>query len=170
MSGLVAGLANQRREPFVAVGAEGLENLLGGVVVGCDLAQASLVPSEELGADAATSVRRVDEADLPVHARSVRLLVPPHAAVADDLLVDLGEEQVRRRVATIEIRVMGCERLRGLDALTSLTARARRYAAGEARVVLRRAKRPEADAVELWCRRHGAHFPHERLAALDHDA
>ena len=126
----------------------------------CDLAQARVVPGEQRGADAAATVLRIEEADLLVHPRAVRFLIPPDAAVADGAPVDFGDEQVARRIAPIEMRVRRRESLRRLDAIVTLAAGGSSDDPSEVRVVVGAPERPEDDTLELLLKLcHAIHSP-----------
>ena len=146
---LVAGCADQRGRGGVPVVRPGFEELFGRVVLGSDLAEPRLVPREKRPADPPAADLGVEEADLLVHVRAVRLLVPPDAAVRDGDAVDLGDEEVALRIAAVEVVVPRRERLRGLDAVVSFTARRRVDDPCEVLVVGRAPERPEHDTVQL---------------------
>ncbi len=117
---LVAGATDERSRGDVSVADPGLVELLGGVVLGGDLAQAGFVPCEERATDPTAAVLRVDEADVPVDARPVRLLIPPDPAVRDREPVDFGDHEVARGIAAVEMLVARRDSLGSLDAVVPL--------------------------------------------------
>ena len=118
-------------------------------MLGGDLTQPGLVPGEELAADAASAVLRVEEADLLVDARAVRLVVPEDAAVRDRKAVDLRDQEVTRWLAALHVVVTGGDFLGGLHPVVSFALRTRGDDAREVRIVVPATERPEAEAFEL---------------------
>lgn len=118
-------------------------------MVDCDLTKACFVPGEQCAADPTPAVLGVHEADLAVDTRAVDLVVPRDAAVRDGQAVELGDEQIARRVAALEVVVRGRQRLGGLDAFVSLATRRGGDDAREDGVVGAPTEHPEGDAVEL---------------------
>jgi hypothetical protein len=101
----VAGGAVECGRSLVAVVDPNLVELLGDIVARRDLGETALVPGEERAADSAAAMLRIDEADVPVDARAVGLLVPPDTAVRDRKSVHLGDQEIARRVAAVEMVV-----------------------------------------------------------------
>ena len=100
-------------------------------MLGCDLAEALLVPGDQGRTDAAATKLRVDGADLKVDARTVGFLTPLDAAVSDGASVDLGDEEVPCEIAALEMLVHCREPLGGRDAVTALAFSAGREDASD---------------------------------------
>ena len=122
---LEAGVADQCSRTEVPVVGPGLDDLLEDVVLRGERAQPRLVPGEDRRADPSAALVGIQEADLPVDARAVGLLIPPDAAVSDRPAVDLRDEDVHRRIAAVEMVVARGERFRCLDSVVALALRGR---------------------------------------------
>src|SRR6185436_21078614 len=71
------------------------------------LEPARLRPIEKPPTQAAPALAGMDEARRLIPALAVVAVVPLHAGVADELVAAPGEDQVRRRIAVIEVAVEG---------------------------------------------------------------
>ena len=86
-------------------------------MLGRDLAQPRLVVAEQRPTDAAAAPLRMHEAEQLVRSPALGELTPEDAGIRDDLAVDLGQEDVARRVAVPERRVRAAHVVEGLDLL-----------------------------------------------------